>query len=90
MLNIGGLESAKLIDQESTDKIKIAFYLSTMLQTNDVFSSLKEENFENLIKWLMINITTSTKNTKTPNCSRFLKVESIVWRIVEAKGKKQP
>ncbi len=90
MLNIGGLESAKLIDQEFTEKIKIAFYLSRFLQNDQVFASLKENSLENLIQWLMVNISTSATNTKTPTCLRFVKVEEIVWLILEAKGKNQP
>ncbi len=36
---------------------------------------------------MMINVNTSEKNLKTPNCSRFLKIEEIVWKIIEEKGK---
>jgi hypothetical protein len=74
MLNIGGLESAKLIDQENTANIKIAFYLSRFLQTEQVYASLKETSLENLIQWLMVNISTSAINTKTPTCLKFLKI----------------
>ncbi len=73
-LNIGGIESIKLIDKSLGNKITIAFLLISFLKNNEVFYDISKESIEKLINWLFINININKNSTKTTNCARFLKI----------------
>jgi len=57
-LDIGGVSEIKMIDEEMSLKVSLAYYLSCLIHEKAAYESVELKYLKNLLTWLMDNLKT--------------------------------